>query len=274
MTRVGALEARGGAEKSRGKEGTAGGVQEDLPPPLPTAAERPATAEQRRGAWGSLRMVLGSRGRLAGFLAGAAAVSFGYTVLLPFDYTQRLELANWGYLTPALGLWAVLLGSALSLVVSIQVHATRLVLAARPVAPSSGARTREEETSGVAAGSTGALAGAAAFVASLLPSFLCCTPIVPTLLAFVGVTGVGLYDTTGTLQHFFAVHQVEFLTGSLGLLVFTGWWGLRKVSTAACLDACCGPPALSRQAPRPSDTTGDPTVPTAATAGGHSEERR
>ena len=64
-----------------------------------------------------------------------------------------------------------------------------------------------------------------AFVASLLASFLCCTPIVPSLLAFIGISGMGLYTTTGTLQHFFAVHQSELLAASLVLLAAMCWWG-------------------------------------------------
>ncbi|MGC8511936.1 MAG: hypothetical protein ACP5P1_02710 [Acidimicrobiales bacterium] len=169
----------------------------------------------RRGALrGAFFEVLGSPGRLAGFAGMTVVVALLYTILLPFDYTQRFELANWDYLNVGLVVWAVVLGAGMALVASVQVYAMRRVVRAR-----------------AAAGTAGGLA----FVASLLPSFLCCTPIIPSLLAFVGVSGVGLYDTTGALQHFFAVHQSEFLAASLAVLVFAGWWGLRKVATAACL---------------------------------------
>ena len=167
----------------------------------------------------ALAEVLGTPGRIVGFLVASGVVTFFYTLLLPFDYTQRFELANWNYLDAYLLTWAIVLGLAMGLVMSIQVYAMRRVAAARAA---SGA------------------AGGVAFVASLLPSFLCCTPIVPSLLAFVGVSGVGLYTTTGTLQHFFAVHQSEFLAASLVLLAFTCWWGLRKVARSQCLteDGC------------------------------------
>ncbi len=191
-----------------------------------------ATGAARRGTLRSaLGEVLGSPGRLAGFVAVAAAVALLYTILLPFDYTQRFELANWHYLDAYLLTWAMVLGAGMGLVVSVQVYAMRRIARAR-----------------AAAGT----AGGVAFVASLAPSFLCCTPIIPTVLAFVGVSGVGLYGTTGTLQHFFAVHQTEFLAASLVLLALTGWWGLRKVATAACLseDGCdidpgCGSETLT-----------------------------
>ncbi|HLH69420.1 MAG TPA: hypothetical protein VKY90_10400 [Candidatus Dormibacteraeota bacterium] len=167
----------------------------------------------------ALAEVLGTPGRIVGFLVAAGVVAFFYTLLLPFDYTQRFELANWDYLNAYLLVWAIALGLAMGLVLSVQVHAMRRIAAARAA--------------------TGAVGGVA-FVASLLPSFLCCTPIIPSVLAFVGMSGVGLYTTTGTLQHFFAVHQTEFLSASLVLLALMCWWGLRKVASAQCLteDGC------------------------------------
>ncbi|MDE3140110.1 MAG: hypothetical protein KGL05_09810 [Acidobacteriota bacterium] len=156
------------------------------------------------------------RDRLSRAVLGVAAltVAFAYSVLLPFDYTERLSFQNWHYLNAYLLIWAIALGAGMGIVLSVQVHAVRRIVRARAL--------------------TG-VAGGFAFVGSLLPSFLCCTPIIPTVLSFVGVSGVGLYGTTGTLQHFFAAHQTEFLAGSLALLVFSSWWGLRKVATAACL---------------------------------------
>ena len=176
----------------------------------------------------ALAEVLGAPGRIGGFLVASGVVAFFYTLLLPFDYTQRFELANWDYLDAYLLTWAIVLGLAMGLVVSVQVYAMRRIAAARAA---SGA------------------AGGVAFVASLLPSFLCCTPIVPSVLAFVGVSGVGLYTTTGTLQHFFAVHQTEFLSSSLVLLAIMCWWGLRKVANSQCsTDSACpsGHEALAR----------------------------
>ncbi len=178
----------------------------------------------------ALAEVLATRWRIAGFLMVSGVVAFFYTLLLPFEYTQRFELANWDYLSTYLLGWAIVLGLAMGLVVSVQVYAMRRVAAARAA--------------------SGAVGGVA-FVASLLPSFLCCTPIVPSVLAFVGVSGVGLYTTTGTLQHFFAVHQTEFLAASLALLALMGWWGLRKVARAACLseEGCEVEVASAGQAP-------------------------
>jgi len=167
----------------------------------------------------ALREVFGSPGRRVAFVCCAAAVALLYTLLLPFDFTQRLELTNWSFLTPYQAIWSIVLGAGMGLVLVVQGYAMHRVARARAA--------------------SGAVSGVA-FVASLLPSFLCCTPFVPTVLAFVGLSGVSLYSTTGSVQHIFATDQTDFLAASLVLLAGTGWWGLRKVATAGCLseDGC------------------------------------
>jgi len=168
----------------------------------------------------ALGEVFASSGRRVGFGVMAALVAVLYTLLLPFDFTQRLELANWRFLTASQAVWSVVLGLGMGFVLVVQVYAMRRV-------------TRARAASGAA--------GGVAFVASLLPSFLCCTPFVPTLLALVGLSGMSLYTTTGAVQHVFAVDQNVFLGASLALLVVTGWWGLRKVATARCATDSCAP---------------------------------
>lgn len=182
-------------------------------------ADPPAS---RRSSWAVSREMFASPRRRYGFAITAAVVIVGYTILLPFDYTQRFSPANWRYLTAGMATWSVTLGLGLAFVLTVQVFAMRRVAAAR---------TRS------------AAAGGLAFVASLLPSFLCCSPLVPTLLAVLGVSATGALGATGSLsvQYFFATHQTAFLAGSLILLIVTGWWGLRRVARAGCRDpAGCG----------------------------------
>lgn len=173
------------------------------------------------GLTAALGEVFGSRSRQVAFAVLAAGVALLYTLLLPFDFTQRLEFANWEFLTAYQGIWSAALGVGMALVLVIQGYAMRRITRAK-----------------AATGTVGGLA----FVASLLPSFLCCTPFIPTLLAFVGLSGVSLYSTTGTVQHVFAVYQTEFLAGSTCLLLLTAWWGLHKVASARCAaDGGCVP---------------------------------
>lgn len=198
--------------------------------------------EERAGAKGvarslaAFREVLASPGRRLAVVVLAALIALGYTLLLPFDFTQRLELANWDFLTVSQAVWSVVLGAGMGLVLVVQGYAMRRVARAKAA--------------------TGA-AGGVAFVLSLLPSFLCCTPFIPTLLAFVGLSGVSLYSTTGAVQHVFAAYQGEFLAGSLLLLLGTAWWGLHKVATASCLGEegcetgldCCDEPSSDDHLP-------------------------
>lgn len=145
------------------------------------------------------------------------AISFLYTILLPFEFTQRLSFANWYYLTPYLFGWSILIGVGMALVIVLQVYAMRVIGSSK----------------------SGALGGFA-FIGSILSSFLCCTPIIPTLLAFIGMSAVSVYGTTGALQHFFATNQTGLLSGSAGLLAISIWWAIRSIARADCLnDAGC-----------------------------------
>jgi hypothetical protein len=139
-------------------------------------------------------------------------VAFGYSVLLPFDYTQRVSFANWDYLNVRLLAFTVAFGLTIGLVVTLQVHAVRQVIRQR----------------------SGAVTGLAAAV-SLLPSFLCCTPVVPTILGVFGASAATTYRTTGTVQYFFATQQNLLLGTSLGFVVLAGLWGFRRMARAGCL---------------------------------------
>ncbi len=140
-----------------------------------------------------------------------------YTILLPFDFTQRFSLANWHYLSAYLAGWSVVLGAGMSLIIVLQIYAMRQI-----------GKANNATLSGFA------------FIGSILPSFLCCTPVIPTLLAFIGLSTVSVYGTTGALQHFFAVNQTGFLSGSALLLAISGWWSIRSIAKADCFnDQCC-----------------------------------
>ncbi len=158
----------------------------------------------------------------------AVLISTAYTLLLPFAFTQRFSLHNWQFLTTRLLVFAIALGIGMAVVLTVQIYAVRRAVAARRAAGDS-------TLSGVA------------LIVSVLPTFLCCTPVIPTVLATFGVSAVGVYTTTGTLQRFFDAHQTAFFAASLLLLAATGWWGLRRVARAACLS----PAGCATDSPHP-----------------------
>ena len=156
-------------------------------------------------------IVLRSPRRRLGWIGLATLFSVIYSLLLPFSFSQRVAFSNWSYLDPYMVMWSLVLGTAMSLVLMIQITAMRSVLSA----------------------GTTSLTGLA-FLASVIPSFLCCTPIVPTLLAFVGFSSLGLYETTGGIQYFFATQQTLFLSSSLAILLLSIWWSSLRLCNARC----------------------------------------
>lgn len=193
------------------------------------AAGAMIAATQIRGVGGDgwrtlLRELAGDRVDRIVFTAASVAVGFGYSVMLPFAFTQHITLANWRYLNARYIAFAVAFALAFAWLITLQVHATRSVLANRSRATASG---------GV--GPIGALAA----IVSVMPSLLCCSPILPTLVAAIGFSGA----TSVEFQYVFATKENLFLGGTLALLVATALWSTRKLARAACMteQGCTSP---------------------------------
>ena len=173
----------------------------------------PAVGPWRR----ALREIARDQSNRVVFITTTLVVAFGYSVLLPFAYTQRVSLANWHYLDARLVAFAVAFGVTIGLVISLQVYAMRRII-----------RQRSAAITGLAA------------IGGLLPSFLCCSPIVPTLLSIFGASAATSYRSTGTVQYFFATQQNLILSLSLVFVVATALWSFHKVAMATCFtqDSC------------------------------------
>jgi hypothetical protein len=154
------------------------------------------------------------------FVAVTAVVALGYSILLPFAFTQRLSLHNWHYLDGRYLAFSLAFGLSIGWLLMVQLHALRRVMRLR----------------GAGVGGTAAAIG-------VLPSLLCCTPIVPTLLGLVGLSGASLGQTSGSIQSFFATKQDLILGTSLAVIVIAGLWSTRRVIRAACFvgDDCDTP---------------------------------
>src|SRR5215472_14183752 len=167
------------------------------------------------------RDVAGDRVDQVVFAAVAAAAGFGYSVLLPFDYTQRVSLANWQYFGPRYAAFTAGFALGLAWVVTLQVHAMR-----RIARNTRAGRLRR-----------GGPAGAVAAVVSLLPSLLCCSPVVPTLVGLIGLPAATQLQATA------------------------GLWSVRKLARASCLagDGCEVPASRGAAAARagPPEPPGD-----------------
>lgn len=172
------------------------------------------------------RELAGDRTSRVVFAASAVLIGFGYSVLLPFAYTQRISFANWHYLDARYVAFSVAFALGLGWLIALQVHAVRRL-------------TRNSTGSATRTGPAGALA---AFV-GVLPSLLCCSPILPTLIGLVGLSASARLTTSVRLQHFFATEENLVLLGALGLLLVSGLWSMRTLARASCLvGECCVAP--------------------------------
>lgn len=166
------------------------------------------------------------------FLASALVVGFIYSLLLPFADTQRLAFANWGYLDARYVAFSLAFALGFAWLLTLQVHAVRLL-----------ARSAREER-----GAGGPFAALSALL-SVLPSLLCCSPIVPTVVGLLGLSASARLSTSVQLQHFFATNENALLAGGLVLLAASGCWAVRKLTRASCLAGeCCAAPIEEQQA--------------------------
>ncbi|HLH64859.1 MAG TPA: hypothetical protein VKV27_04110 [Solirubrobacteraceae bacterium] len=159
------------------------------------------------------------------FATSVVLVGFGYSLLLPYAYTQRISLANWSFLDTRYVAFTVAFAVGLAWLITLQVHAVRRV-----------ARVAAGERLARRTGPAGALAA----VVSVLPSLLCCSPILPTLIGVIGLSATARLSTTVQLQHFFATEENPLLLGALSLLLLSCLWSMRKLARASCLEGeCC-----------------------------------
>jgi len=174
-----------------------------------------------------VRLVFRQRGYLAlGLLLFLGLLTL-YLFLLPGAYTGgRIGLISLRYLNGPLIFFAVALAAAASLTLTFNVYGFRAASIKR-----------------VQGGGAGTGVGLASLLASVLPTMLCCTPLVPTALALLGASTPTIFGMTGKIQGFFATYELHFLTAALLLLGYALHRSVRHLTTS------CG---LPRPQPGPS----------------------
>ena len=122
-----------------------------------------------------------------------------YLFTLPAVYTGGIVgLISLRYLNAELVFFSVALAGFLSLTLSLNIYAFRASVRGRGAGLSLGA-----------------------MVASLLPTGVCCTSLVPSLLAVLGATTPQIFGLTGRIQGFFATYETAFLGGALLLVLIS-----------------------------------------------------
>jgi len=137
----------------------------------------------------------GYRGLAAGLFALFLAL---YAITLPATFTGgRVGLVSLQYLTPTLAFFAFVLAVLASLTFTLAIYGFRQVRTVR-----------------------GPGVGLFGTVLAIVPSMVCCTPVVPTLLALLGASAPTIFVTTGRIQGLIASWEVPILAFASGLLAY------------------------------------------------------
>ncbi|GAC1389542.1 MAG: hypothetical protein NVSMB31_05620 [Vulcanimicrobiaceae bacterium] len=142
-------------------------------------------------------------------LGGMVATAF-YLFMLPSPSVGGFSLIALQYLTPGLALIAALLGFGLSATLAINITAFSM-------SASSNA------------------AGLGGFIASVLPGSLCCTSVVPSLLALAGASAPSIITSTGKIQSIFALHETTFLVLSVVGVITSVFLAARNAASRCVL---------------------------------------
>ena len=122
-----------------------------------------------------------------------------YLFILPATFTAgQMGLVSLGYLNAELVIFSLLLAALLSLSLALNIYAFR-----------SSARRK------------GGVLTVGALASSLLPSTLCCTPVVPTIVAFLGASTPQIFSLSGRVQGFIATYETAFLLFASVLLLIS-----------------------------------------------------
>lgn len=140
-----------------------------------------------------------------------------YGNVLPVEEAGgRLAPANLALLSGTLLVFSIALSLTFAAVLALQMYAMRQAIPARRAASGRG------------------VLGGAGFLVSLVPH-LCCTPVLPAVLA---VFGVGASGAAATMEAIAPV-QLYVLTAVLVLFFSMGSWTLRRLTAQTSTGSCC-----------------------------------
>lgn len=131
-------------------------------------------------------LVLSSRSYQALAAGLGAGLTVMYMVLLPSLIIGKITLQSLGYITPVEFAFSVLMGSALSLVLVMNIYALR--------------RAKGCSRKSVAL----------SIVAGILPNSLCCTTLIPTVIGLLAVSTSVLFTVSPAIQAFLARYATAF----------------------------------------------------------------
>lgn len=134
-----------------------------------------------------------------------------YLFILPATFTGgQVGLVSLQFLTLRLAALALIMAALLALIMPFSIFLIRRGQKARTATTASG------------------------ILVGIITPLLCCSPILPITLGFVGGLFPLLGDAGGGIQGFIATHETEFFAAAILLLIYTLYQNAKKICDGAC----------------------------------------
>ncbi len=140
-----------------------------------------------------------------------AAFLLLYLFTLPATYTGgRIGLISIKLLTVKLIIFSFIMASLIALIIPFTVYSFK-----------KGGKIRKTSATG-------------GFLGSVLPALLCCSPILPSLVALLGATSPALFGFSSSIQGFVATNETYILLGATFLLLFATVESAKSTKQCLC----------------------------------------
>ncbi len=149
------------------------------------------------GATGAVRLVLSDKRYMVAFVFVAIGFSLAYSLLL-FNSSVNLALPK---IVFGLNAYALVLSTFIGALLALSITMNAFAF-----------------MNGTASSRK---LGAGAVIAAIIPGSLCCTSVIPAILAALGASTSTIIGTTGALQGPFATYEPEFIAASIGMLLLS-----------------------------------------------------
>jgi hypothetical protein len=159
-----------------------------------------------------IRWIFSSFKSLLGFLVASAIFIFLYLLLLPMQYTSMFTLENLTFVNWWIALYSVVMGCGFGAALSSSFLGLKF----------SGSK---------ASSSFSSLVG-------VVPSVLCCTPVIPLVLSTLGASTAGIYAVSGKIQGTLSTYESLFLIAGF-LILLLSLRSIGKKAISCSVDNCC-----------------------------------
>jgi len=158
----------------------------------------------------ALKIVFSSKKYLLGGILTFFIFLLLYLFTLPATYTGgRIGLVSLKMLTPELGIFSFVMAFLVGLILPMSVYSFKSNMKIKK-------------------------SGAGGFFVSILPSLLCCSPLIPSIAALFAASSPAAFGVGGAIQGFIAVNEIYILIGAVALLLFSFVQTAKSITQCIC----------------------------------------